>query len=717
MLTRVLEMKVLSRRLCLMAAAAILSACGTFSTGRDDVVATEEPIIEQSPGQTMVTKSEHPKRTPPGNGWSKKVTPDIEIGTGDFVSADALKIDKTKISEGTVTLNFDNADLKEVVAVVLGETLGFSYVLDPRIEGSVTFRTSSPVSHQVALESLEIILRMNNAALVPRGDVFTIVPANEASLSALPPRLLKNGGDVPAGYSIALIPLQHVGAAKIQELIEPFLPQGSIKRVDPERNLLLVAGAGPDLANIVQTVRAFDVDWLKARSVGIFPLQHTEPGAIIRELSTILNTDESGNGPVRLMPIERQNAILAVANNQNILSHVEKWVEKLDLGTGDGERLYVYYVQNAKAVDLAGVLGDLFGNNRQASRQGRSEVAPGRTPVKVDASGASEVRATDASSIQLSGSNEIRFIADEATNALMIVATPADYRQIETAIKKIDIERLQVLIEATIAEVTLGDEYKFGLQWAFESGSLGLNGGSSAGIYSSGESNILGSTFPGFSFTLSDATGARAILDAIATETQVDIISSPTLLVLDNQTASLQIGDEVPITTLKRQDISDPDAPILNSVEFRDTGVILDVTPNVSSSGNVILEIAQEVSNVSESVDSGILTPTISQRKVNTVVSVRSGETIVLGGLISNLKSRTKRGVPVLSDIPILGALFGGREIKSTRKELILLLTPKVLYSAEDARRATEELRATLETLKALEGESDANLLIEMLAK
>lgn len=710
-------MNVWRKYLYLLAMSGALSACSTFTGEPEIAAATGTPVAEQSPDQSAAAKIEHAKRIPPGNGWSKNVAASIEIGSGDFVSGDALKIGGAKIPQGTVTLNFDNADLKEVIGVVLGETLGLSYVLDPRVGGTVTFRTSAPVSHQIALESLEIILRMNNAALVPSGDVFTIVPANEASLSALPPRLLRNGGDVPAGYSIALIPLQHVGAAKIKELIEPFLPQGSIKRVDPERNLLLVAGAGPDLANIVQTVRAFDVDWLKARSVGIFPLQHTEPAAIIRELSTILDTDESGKGPLRLMPIERQNAILAVANSQSLLSHVERWIEKLDLGTGDGERLYVYYVQNAKAADLAGVLGELFGGNRQTDPKNGQNVAPGRTPVKVDASGVSEVSGADASSIRLSGGNEIRFVADETTNALMIVASPADYSLIESAIKKIDIEPLQVLIEATIAEVTLGDEYKFGLQWAFESGALGLNGGSSRGILSSGGTSSLGSIFPGFSFILSDATGARAVLDAIATETEVDVISSPTLLVLDNQTANLQIGDQVPITTLIRQSIDNVDAPTLNSVEFRDTGVILEVTPNVSSSGNVILEISQEVSNVVESSDPNIVNPTISQRKIKTVVSVKSGETIILGGLISNLKSRSKKGVPILSDIPVLGALFGGRQIKSTRTEMILLLTPKVLYSSEDATRATEELKAAMETLKALESEPDANLLIEMLAK
>lgn len=710
-------MKVLSKRLYLLVLSAVLSACGTLSGQLDETPNSRDTSVIQGSDQAATdgASQAEPGHRDPGSQIS--AAPVIEIGTGDFVSASALKTEGITIRNGTVTLNFDNADLKEVIAVVLGETLGLNYMLDPRVAGTVTFRTSSPVTHQVALESLEIILRMNNAAMVPSGDVFTIVPANEAALSALPPRLIKSGGDVPAGYSIALIPLQHIGAAKAQALVEPFMPQGSIKRVDTERNLLLVAGAAPDLANIVRTVRAFDVDWLKARSVGIFPLQHTDAGSVIRELTTILGTDESGQGPVRLLPIERQNAILAVTNNQSLLLHVEKWIEKLDLGTGDGQRLFVYYVQNAKAVDLADLLGDLFSGSRRSGSQDRASVAPGRTPVRVDASGVSQVRSPAVSSIQLSGTNEIRFIADETTNALMIVATPADYRLIETAIRKIDIEPLQVLIEATIAEVTLGDEYKFGLQWAFTSGSLGIDGGSSRGVLSSGNSGSIGSSFPGFSFILSDISGARAVLDAIATETQVDVISSPTLLVLDNHTASLQIGDEVPIITQQRQSTVDPDAPVVNSIDFRNTGVILNVTPNVSSSGNVILEIAQEVSNVSEAVDSGVLTPTISQRKLNTVVSVRSGETIILGGLISNLKSRTKSGVPVLSEIPFLGALFGGRQIKSTRKELILLLTPKVLHSPDDARRATEELRATLETLKALESETDANLLLEALAK
>ena len=650
------------------------------------------------------------------------VTVDKVIGSNTFVSTAGGPREPAPLPQGTITLNFNNADLKEVASVILDESLGVNYIIDARVQGTVNFSTSAPVTYEVALDSLEILLQMNNAALIRGADLYRIVPLAEAPSRSLPPRLAEIGHDIPPGYAIQIIPLKYISASEIEALVEPFLTPGTIKRIDTKRNLLLVGGTGNDLETIVRTVRAFDVDWLKGMSVAIFTLQHTDPNVIIADLKNILTADgSSGMELVRLFPIERKNAILAVTHNSALLEHVETWVGKLDAGIGEGQRLFVYYVEHGKASNLAEILSTLYSNS-SGGRSGQSLVAPGRTAVKVTSDGteggasANRSSSSQGGALGLPASGDIRFIADETTNAILIATTPSNYRMIEAAIKKIDIAPTQVLIEATIAEVTLGDEYKFGLQWAFDGGAFGLNNGSSRGVLSSGNSTALSGALPGFSFIISDPSGARAVLDAISTQTEVNVISSPTLLVLNHQTANLQVGDEVPITTQQRQSTTDSDAQLINSIEFRDTGVILDVTPSVSSNGTIILEIAQEVSNVSESVDSGVLTPTISQRKINSVVSVKSGETIVLGGLISELKGRSNSGVPLLSKIPFLGSLFGSKQIKSTKTELIILLTPKVIQTSEEAVAATGELEERMQSLQKLLDEKETPLIIEMLA-
>jgi general secretion pathway protein D len=268
----------------------------------------------------------------------------------------------------------------------------------------------------------------------------------------------------------------------------------------------------------------------------------------------------------------------------------------------------------------------------------------------------------------------------------VIQAKPREYRKIRDALEKLDVLPLQVLIEATIAEITLNDQLRYGVEWFFRSGEFRFTQGSALQPPS---------LFPGFS-ALFSSDDVRVVLNALETVTDVDVISSPQLLVLDNQTARLQVGDQVPITTQQATSVGDADAPIVNSVELRDTGVILTVTPRVNANGLVILEIQQEVSDVVESAGgttSEQTTPTINQRQISSTVAVQSGETVALGGLITDDRERSRSGLPILSRIPILGALFGTRRNDYQRTELLVLLTPSVIGSQAEARAATDELR------------------------
>ena len=254
---------------------------------------------------------------------------------------------------------------------------------------------------------------------------------------------------------------------------------------------------------------------------------------------------------------------------------------------------------------------------------------------------------------------------------------------------------LQVLIEATIAEVRLTDQLRYGLQWFFAFGS-------SRATLSEAASGAVSSLFPGFSYLYS-RVDARVVLNALTSVTDVRIISAPQLFVRDNAQARLQVGDQVPIVTQQAISVTDSDAPLVNTVEYRDTGVILEVIPHVNTSGSVILEIIQEVSDVVPTESSGIDSPTIQRRQISSEVFMMTGETVALGGLIRDRQTEGVSGIPLLSEIPILGNLFKTTSNNEDRTELLVLLTPRVIRNAQDAAALTEELRRRIPSVTQLE--------------
>ena len=291
--------------------------------------------------------------------------------------------------------------------------------------------------------------------------------------------------------------------------------------------------------------------------------------------------------------------------------------------------------------------------------------------------------------------DQLRIVSDVRNNALIIYANPKEYELIDQAMQRLDVVPLQVLIEATIAEVTLNNQLQYGLQWFF-------NSGDSSFAFSTLASGAVSSVFPGFNYVL-NATSAKVVLSALTQITQVKVVSSPELLVLDNGTAHLEVGDQVPIVTQSAVSVISPGAPVVNSVDYRDTGVILNITPRVSSSGLVLLDIDQEVSDVVKTESSTIDSPTIQQRRIQSSVAVNTGETIALGGLIKDHSENSVTGVPVLSNIPILGNLFKTTNNEHDRTELLVLLSPKVIKNTSDARLATSELRQRLKGMQQLD--------------
>jgi general secretion pathway protein D len=391
---------------------------------------------------------------------------------------------------------------------------------------------------------------------------------------------------------------------------------------------------------------------------------------------------------VRFIPIERLNSVLAISAQPHHLDQVQAWMRQLDrTGSMADQSFHVIPLQNRPAREVAELLQKSLTPADSAAEAALSAVNPALTPVITDstAPGAS-VPAVEVTvpAISSPSSKPARILADEANNSLVILASAEEYQLLQQVIALLDVTPNQVMLEATIAEVTLNDDLAFGITWFLQDGEFDLS-------FSDLDNGAVASTFPGFSVLVDGADG-RAALNAVASVTDVKVLSSPSLMVLDNRTATLQVGDQVPVVTQTAVSTIDPDAPIVNSVELRDTGVILKVTPRVNEGGRVMLDIEQEVSDVVETRTSGIDSPTIQQRKIKTSVAVDNGETIALGGLIRDKVTDGETKVPLLGDIPAIGELFRSTTQRNERTELVVLITPRVVGGADDARRITQEL-------------------------
>ena len=525
-----------------------------------------------------------------------------------------------------------------------------------------------------------------------------------------------------------IVPLAFISAQEMHKILEPFTVGGNVVRVDTPRNLLVLAGSRPELERLIETIEVFDVDWMDGMSIAMFRPDHVDAKTLAAELRSVL--DDDGNAPlagvVRIVELERLNALMVITPRKVYLERISQWIERLDRDVGGvGQRLYVYHVQNGGAVALAEVLSQVFETEPTEARVPPPELAPGLRAIALSSetqgspAAATPTRgadptlrpaatparrtgrqSTDANEgLTLGASANMRIIADEVNNALLIKATAQEYKLVEAALRQLDIVPLQVLVEATIAEITLDDDLKFGLQWFFKN-SLG-NHKTGTGSLDLDDAAGLAASIPGFSYAITDSASAvRAVLNAVAAESRVNILSSPSLMVLNNHTATITVGDEVPVTTQQQQSTTG-NSTLVNNIEFRDTGVLLTVSPRVNAGGLVTMEVEQEVSNVATVAGQGTsLTPTIQQRRITSTVAVMSGDTVVLGGLIRENTTFTKSGIPVLHNLPLVGPLFGTTGQSQKRTELVVLITPRAVQSRASAQRITDEFRDKMESLK-----------------
>ncbi len=622
---------------------------------------------------------------------------------------------------GDVTLNFPAADVNAVAKAVLGDILNLPYVVTPGLTTPVTLVTPTAVPRSAVFAVLEEALKAANLAITQQGGVFTIRPLDQARGQPV----IDDGNSV--GFASETVMLQFVNAEEMKKLLDGILP-GVVQRTDPGQNSIVIAGTTGQRTNARNLLKQFDVNWLRSMSFALIVPQRTDARLIVPELNKLINApDAPTRGLVRLIAMEQLNGILAITAQRQYLDDVRRWIEILDReGSSNERRLFVYRVQNGRSKDLAKVLNTAFGNsggggdatagqNNDFALDGSARSGgatgnggnfnandpntPGNRPIDVPpvAGGiAGSPQGRNGSNGASASAIDAIISSDEANNAIIVFGTPRDYAIIEDALRRLDILPLQVLIEAAITEVTLNDRLRFGVQWNFQSGDSNF-------ALTDNATAIPGRIFPGFSFFFSNKSSITAALNALQAETDVNVLSAPKLMVLNNQTAALQIGDQVPVATQSAVGVVNPGAPIVNSIEYRDTGVILKITPRVNASGLVLLDVSQEVSDVKQTDSSNLNSPTISTRRIATTIAVQDNQIIALGGLIRDSETRGRSGVPGLSQIPVLGPiLFGKTSNDSDRTELLVLLKPRVIRTPDDAQAVTDELRAKIRSIQPI---------------
>jgi len=685
--------------------------------------ATRPPMRPQSTGKTIKTSSPAPEDTGPIIQSSINNDPgitDIEIyeGTGKFINKEAAQRRPDVVSgDGEIVLNFEGESIQSVVHTILGEVLQETFVIAPGVGGEVTFSTSRPVSREQLMPILELLLRWNGATLVFSEGRYHVLPVSDAIKGHLVPQI--GPAELARGYEVRAVPLEFISATEMEKILQPYVRDGAIVQVDAHRNMIFLAGTSEELSNYFRTVEIFDVDWLEGMSVGIYPLQTVDVDSIIGELTGIFSGE--GDSPLagmfRFVPMERLGSVMVITVKEEYLYKAEEWIRILDRGAaGAGKQLFVYRVKNLEAPILAGYLTQIFGGEGGTPTRNipQNTLAPGLEPVKMGSVSdfnqnrqAANERGFGAGyntggSVVSIGETDIRITSVLETNSLLIQATQAEYNSILAAIRRIDIEPLQVLIESQVLDVELNEELQFGVNWFLTNntnlippgGDLGNSRWLDSASFGSGSAQSGGFNFLA---TVSRPLGdgmpyVQATIAALDEVTDVRSLAAPSLLVRNNATATITVGTQVPVqsSSISTGGIGN----VVSSAQYVSTGITLTVTPRINPGGLVYMDIMQDVSRPGAR-DPDISTsgnPPINNKSVTSQVAVQSGQTVFLGGLISEQDSDGRSGVPFLSRIPFIGPLFGSKTKAKFRSETLVMITPTVVESSVDLQRVSEEM-------------------------
>lgn len=624
-------------------------------------------------------------------------------------------------SKQEVSFHFDSADLLDVVRLFMG-FLGQDYILHPDVGGKVTMEFDDSLDNDGIKDLLQGVLRTQGAALLDDGPVLEILP-----LSSVPTAINGRGLDIAGGkkalrgQSIKAFHLRFISANELAKIIKPFLSKGAMLSVHERSGIFLVSDYPHTLAKVSRLIQLFDVSTFAGLKLKMYQLQYVEADTMAEEMDKLaksvgLAADKQANpnNTLSFLPFQRLNLLLALTRNAQLLNFADLWVGELDrelalpIKAEKHEGVFVYYVQNGVAANIVDVLKGLFGDGKTPAKDAKADKNKKNKNITRLNSGLEKEIKKKLPPEAVSGTMEgpVSFVVDETTNAILVRALGSDYRKIMPVIEKLDLFPRQVLIEATIAEVLLDESTKLGVEWQYiahgllgtgASGTVSLDSG--LGTINASGGSLIGS---GFSYLISNTDRFTAMVKALAAKNRVNVLSSPHVLASDNQPAKIDIGEEVPIVTseYRTNEAASTANTVDKTIQYRDTGIILEVTPHINENGMVRMDLRQEVSELSDKTVEGVNSPIFRKRVATTTLSVKDQQTIVIGGLIRQSNSRSDSGIPGLSRIPGLKYLFGYEGKAYDSAELMIFITPHVISSEKDNAFVSKNFISRLEAIK-----------------
>lgn len=723
----------------------------------DTILKPVPPTTAEEPTEGIAISADTKANRPPPK-------PEIEMGTAKFFQNQPAP--RSGGGEGQVTFNFENQPIQAVVKAILGDMLQENYTIAPNVGGNVTYSTSRPIRREDAMPVLEMLLSWTGNALVHEGNRYTVLQSKDAIPGKLSPQ---SGASQQPGYGLRIFPLKYISPVEMAKLLKPYAKGDAIVQIDPNRSLLVLAGNPSELDAYQRTINTFDVDWLKGMSIGVYNMQHVDVTKLMPDLDQLFGA--KGESPLagmfRFMPIEETNSMIVITPQPDYLKQAEEWLYRLDRGSAENAvQLYVYNVKNLKAPDLADYLSQIFlgtsGSSHRSTTSGRvgqglrsttlggmggsggfgnnsmsygSSLRPQSNMEKSAPASSGDSKTTTAAGGSGKKETDIRISAIEENNQIMVMAQPFEWEQMQAAIRRLDTPPLQVQIEARILEVSLTGGLQYGVQWWLGNLMKGPNGGRYYNPNSGmpAPDNLYpnpyhrtGSTIgapPTQGFDGSGATGFfysflnskfQVAISALESSGTAKTLSAPSLVVNNNQEASLTVGDQIPVvqtyynglgtignTTGTTGTTGNYLGGTTGSVQYLSTGVSLNVMPRVNPGGLVYLDIQQEVSTPG-TANNASGNPPIAQRQIQTSVAVQSGQTLLLGGLIKEYRNDARSSVPLISKVPVLRNLFGATNETTNRTELIVLITPRVINNSDEARQVTEDYVKQFESLTPL---------------
>ena len=645
------------------------------------------------------------KRIAPRATQTSPPTPVTPQNVRDFFS-------KSK-EKNYIILNFDNAELKDVINTVSSIT-NTNFILSPGVDARITIHSAKKIPISEVMNVFESVLEVNGISLVKSGDFFKVVQGAAAKQKPTEVRKSNNVNDIPDVDRpvTQIIQVKYVPVSEVTTVLTPLLSPFGSMIPNARNNLLIINDLSSSLIRILHVLNEIDVDAFKNTRLYFFKPKYSDVITLTNELTEVLNALNLTKEGIALVPIERINSLVVFSGSPTLLKTVTGWIKKLDEEVMSGQNIFVHPIQNVKAENIADILGSLY--QTDVKTQKRATTQESKTVAATKKTKIPRVAPRKKPSNN-SGSSRVEIITFEPTNSLIILAPPGVYREMVELIKKIDVYPRSVLIEAIIAEVLITSGEEHGIQWSMlhdlDNDYTGLAQGKAGqgGI----ATDRFSSTVPaldtvavggGLSYFLFKPDDLTVLISALASKTRVNILQSPRLLVRDQEEASIEVGKDIPTATSTTSN-TELSSTLTQNIEYKTVGKKLKIKPSINDERTVVLDIEQEVSDVLEqAVVGGFTYPSFSTRKTKTSVVVPDNQGIVIGGIIEEKETRSYEGIPLLSSIPILGNLFRHTTYATEKTELIVIIIPHVITNKTEGEKITAEFLGKLKDMKQFLG-------------